>query len=316
MALFLVRRLGFMALTLLGVSMVVFAVVNIVPGDPIAGLLGPRATDEERVEFAAEYGFDQPLPVQYVKWLGNFLSGDMGESVGKRQPASDLLVPALKNTLILSAAAFAFSLVVGFATGLVAGLNRGRLLDKASSILSIAFMSLPPYWVGLMLIIVFAVQIPWFPTSGMEDPRDPGGLPDLLRHLVLPMVATSLASIGVIARIVRSSVIEISSQDFVMSLRAKGLGRTRMLAHIVRNAAPPLLTVAGLQVGYLVGGSVLVETIFAWPGVGKLIFEAIGQRDLVMIQGGVLLVSAVFVVMNLLVDLVSPLVDPRMKHAS
>ncbi|OAI39070.1 hypothetical protein AYO38_08345 [bacterium SCGC AG-212-C10] len=316
MALFLVRRLSLMALTLLGVSMVVFAVVNIVPGDPIAGLLGPRATDQERDEFRSQYGFDKPLPQQYVTWLGNFVQGDMGNSVGKREPAADLLVPALKNTLILASAAFVFSIVVGFTTGLVAGMNRGRWLDKVCSTVAIAFMSLPPYWVGLMLIILFAVQLPWFPTSGMENARHPGGFTDILQHLVLPMIAASLASIGIIARIVRSSVIDIMAQDFVMSLRAKGLGGGRMLLHIVRNAAPPLLTVAGLQVGYLVGGSVLVETIFAWPGVGKLVFEAIGQRDLVMIQGGVLLVSVVFVFMNLLVDLVAPLVDPRMKHAS
>jgi peptide/nickel transport system permease protein len=310
----LVRRLALGALTLLGVSMVIFFVVNEIPGDPIAGLVNPNTPKAQRLQFRHEYGFDQPLPVQYVRWLGRMLKGDLGTSIGRRVPVSTLLRPALKNSMILAGAAFVLTMTFGLIVGLISGLSQGRASDKALSGLAIIGMSLPPYWIGLMLIIIFGVWLPWLPTSGMHSAQSTSTL-DLLRHLILPAIAAALIPAGIMTRMVRSSVIDVKQHDFVQALVAKGLTGPSVVRHIFRNAAPAILTVGGLQIGYLIGGSVLVETIFAWPGVGQMVYTAIGQRDMAVIQGGVLAVSAVFVLVNLLVDLVLPLFDPRIKAA-
>ncbi len=312
---FLARRLLLAVPTLLGVSIVIFGLLYIVPGDPLDSILPPDATREMRERTAHALGFDQPVPLQYVAWLGRVLHGDLGTSLARNRPVSTMLFEAVGNTLVLAVAAGLIAIVFGVALGTLAAWRYGTWVDRVVRAISVSGVSIPPYWVALLLIIVFAVQLRWLPASGMRSVTGDGGLGDLLSHLILPAIAASMVALGLMARMVRASVLDILHQDFILTLRAKGLGSGAVLQHTLKNAAPPIMTVAGIQIGHLLGGSVLVETVTGWPGVGQLIYQAISQRDVPVTQGGVLMVSLLFVLLNLTVDVLHGIVDPRIRRA-
>ena len=241
--------------------------------------------------------------------------GDLGTSLARNRPVAGMLLEAVGNTLVLALAAGVIALALGLVLGTLAAARHGTWVDRLVRAISVTGVSIPPYWVALLLIIVFAVQLHWLPASGMRSVTGDGGIGDVLAHLVLPAIAASMVALGLMARMVRASVLDILHQDFILTLRAKGMGSRAVLQHTLKNAAPPIMTVAGIQIGHLLGGSVLVETVCGWPGVGQLIYQAISQRDVPVTQGGVLMVSLLFVLLNLTVDVLHGVVDPRIRRA-
>lgn len=314
---YLLRRLLYVAPIAVGVTLIVFALVHIAPGDPISAILPDDATPAMIEEARREYGLDRPLPVQYGIWLGRALSGDFGTSLGTGRSVASELALAVGNTVILAIAAGLLACTLGILLGLVAGLARDRLADHVASFLTLSGVSLPHYWVAIILVIVFAVEFQVLPPIGMAPDSSTGWRPDWdhLQFLVLPAIATALIPMAVIARTMRAAVIEALDQDFVTTLHAKGLLPGRRLWHVLRNALPTTMAVTGLQLGNMLGGSVLVETVFAWPGTGFLLANAIFQRDLPVLQGTMLVLSLFFVVLNLLVDLLQSWADPRIRRA-
>ncbi|HLH26182.1 MAG TPA: ABC transporter permease [Chloroflexota bacterium] len=312
---FLARRIALIVPTLFGVSVVIFALLYLVPGDPLAMLLPPDASQEQRDRVAHALGFDQPVPVQYVQWLGRVVHGDLGMSLARNRPVGAMLGEAVANTLVLAIAAGILAIGIGLALGTLGAVRHGTWVDRLVRVVGVMGVSIPPYWAALLLITVFAVQLHWLPASGMRSVTGDGGPGDLLAHLILPALAVSMVTLGLMARMVRASVLDVLNQDYILTLRAKGMGAGAILAHTLKNAAPPIMTVGGLQVGHLLGGSVLVETVCGWPGVGQLIYQSISQRDVPVTQGGVLAIALVFVLLNLLVDLLHGVVDPRIRQA-
>jgi len=310
---FIARRIAMVPVALLGVSVVIFTLLQVLPGDPLAGLLAPDATAADRAELAQRMGLSEPLPVQYVLWLGNVAQGDLGWSFSRRRPINELIGTAFSNTLILAAASALVGLTVGITLGLVSALLRGRAADKVISIIAMLGLSVPNYWFAILLIILFSATLQMLPAAGMYGPD--GDFMDLVKHLIMPALATSAVTIGLTARTTRASIMETYNEDFVMLLQAKGLTGPQILWHVLKNAAPPIMTVAGLQIGFLLGGTVLVETIFSWPGLGQLIFQAISSRDLRLIQAAVLVIAVTFVTINLIIDVLQVLVNPRLRHA-
>ncbi|MBL8807121.1 MAG: ABC transporter permease [Rhodospirillales bacterium] len=314
---YLLRRFVYAIPIALGVSVVCFALVHISPGDPLASVLPPDASLEMQQIMRQVYGFDRPLPVQFGFWLWRALAGDLGVSIATGRPVAGEVWHAFGNTFMLAALAAAFGFSAGALLGLVAGYWRGGWIDRLASTLSIAGISVPHYWLGMVLAIVFSVQLNWLPATG----AGPGGSADWtwdwahVRFLVLPALTMSVIPLGIVARSVRALVGDILSQEFVDALRAKGLPESGIFLHILKNAAPTSLAVMGLQLGYLLGGSILIETVFAWPGTGFLLGNAILQRDLPLLQGTILVLAMFFVVLNLLVDVAQTWLDPRIKRA-
>lgn len=313
-AAFVAKRLLLLVPILLGASIVVFLLVHLAPGDEATTLLGPLATPLARDELRHHLGLDQPLPVQYGIWLWNSLHLDFGISINKHQPVATLIIEALKNTLILASASAVFSVVVGFGLGAVAATNQFKLADRVAMGLAVFLAATPSYWLGITLVVVFSIQLHLFPSGGMQNYIEPGGIPDLLWHLFLPVIAAGAVPAGIIARTVRSSLLEVSRLDFVLALRSSGLPERAILwGHVLRNALPPIVNMIGLQVGYLLSGVIFVEVVFSWPGIGRLVFEAIGDRDLPVVLGAVMVVSVTFVLINLIVDVIHITIDPRLR---
>jgi len=302
------RRLLLAIPTLLGASIIVFAMVHLAPGDPIAAVMPAESSQAEIEATKRAYGFDKPLPVQYLVWLGRVAHGDLGRSIATRRPVILDVRDAFTNSLVLALSSSLVAFVGGVGLGLIAAFRQGRLLDKVASLVAIIGVSVPYYWAGIILIIIFSVQLNWLPAMGAADG---GGPIEYLRHMVLPTVALSLIPLGVITRVVRSAALDILNQEFVLALRAKGLVGGRVFTHVVKNAAPQIFTVLGLQFGFALGGSVLVESVFSWPGTGYLLNLAIFQRDIPVLQGVILVLATFFVLLNLAVDLLQTLVDPR-----
>lgn len=305
---YIARRLALAIPTLLGASIIVFAMVHLAPGDPIAAVMPADASQDQIDAVKRAYGFDQPLPVQYLRWLGRVVQGDLGRSIATRRPVIDDVRDSLKNSLVLAISSSLLAFGLGIALGLLAASWQGRAFDKLASAVAVVGVSVPHYWAGIILIIVFSVQLNWLPAMGAAAD---GGLGDYLKHMVLPTVALALIPLGVITRVVRSAVLDALAQEFVLALRAKGLGRRVIFAHVVKNAAPQILTVLGLQFGFQLGGSVLVEAVFSWPGTGYLLNLAIFQRDIPVLQGVIIVLATFFVLLNLAVDILQSLVDPR-----
>ncbi|MFE0753678.1 ABC transporter permease [Inquilinus sp. NPDC058860] len=316
MLLYVLRRLLYVLPVALGVSLVCFLLVHLAPGDPLTAVMPIDATAEQQAEMRAAYGFDRPLPVQYGLWLWKVAQGDLGRSIATGRPVASEVGRAVGNSLILAAAATLIGFTFGTFFGFVAGYFRGSPLDKAASALSVLGVSVPHYWLGIVLVIVFSATLGWLPPTGAGPDGSGNWRPDLdhLRYLVLPAVTMSVIPMGIIARTVRAMVGDILNQEFVQALRAKGLGERSVLAHVVRNAAPTALAVMGLQLGYLLGGSILIETVFAWPGTGFLLNAAIFQRDLPLLQGTILVLALIFVFLNLLVDVLQTALDPRIQR--
>ena len=310
---FALRRILYAIPILLGVSLVVFALVRLMPGDAADILIPPEAPREVRDMLRAAFGLDQPLHVQYGLWLKRLLLGDLGVSIFTNQPVAGELLSALGNTLMLAIPAAVLGFSAGIALGILAAFNRGSWLDRLFAGIAITGVSLPHYWVGMVLVAIFAVVLQWLPAQGMG----PEGVPTSwaqVQHLILPVITLSLIPMGVVSRLVRANVLETLSQEFVDTLRAKGLGRRRVLWHVLRNAAPSVLALMGLQLGYLIGGSILVETVFNWPGSGGLMNLAIFRRDVPVLSATILVLAAIFVLINLLVDILQAAIDPRIRR--
>ncbi len=310
----LLRRLLYALPIMVGVALVCFMLVHLAPGDPLVSILPPDASGELQAQLRTLYGFDRSYPEQFAGWVWRALQGDLGTSIATGRAVSDEVLKAVGNTLRLAV----FATLVGFAFGalfgFVAGYFQNSWVDKAASMLAVLGVSVPHYWLGMVMVIVFAVLLPWLPPSG----AGPGGSADWLwnwehmQHLVLPALTMSVIPMGIVARTVRALVADILAQEFIVGLRAKGLTDLGIFLHVVKNAAPTALAVMGLQLGYLLGGSILIETVFSWPGAGFLLNSAIFQRDLPLLQGTILVLAMFFVLLNLVVDVVQSLLDPRM----
>ena len=317
MLLYLLRRLLYAVPIALAVGFVCFMLVQIAPGDPINAIVPADAPAEVVEQVRRDYGLDRPLPVQFGLWLWKVAQGDLGRSLATGRPVWSDLSTAIGNTLMLAVAASLIGFVLGCVLGGLAGTFRGSFLDRAAVGLAVAGVSVPHYWLGMVLVVLFSVQWNLLPAMG----AGPGGSSDWgwdwehVQHLVLPTATLSVIPMGIVTRTVRGIVAEIMNQEFVVALRGKGLRRWDVFLHVVKNAAPNSLAVMGLQLGYLMGGSILVETVFSWPGTGLLLNSAIFQRDLPVLQGTILVLAMFFVALNLLVDLVQTALDPRIKRA-
>jgi peptide/nickel transport system permease protein len=314
---YVLKRLTHTLPVAFGVSIVCFLLVHIAPGDPLTSVLPPDASAELQTQMRAIYGFDKPLPIQYGLWFWKTLQGDLGVSIATGRPVATELGKAIGNTLMLAVLATMIGFFLGCLFGFVAGYFRDSWIDKLASFISIIGVSVPHYWLGMVLVIVFSVQLNWLPATG----AGPGGSDAWawdwahVRHLILPAVTMSVIPMGIVARTVRALVADILSQEFVTGLRAKGLLDTGVFRHVVKNAAPTALAVMGLQLGYLLGGSILIETVFSWPGTGFLLGQAIFQRDLPLLQGTILVLALFFVALNLIVDVIQTLLDPRVERS-
>ena len=312
---YVARRLLYVIPTILGVSVIMFFLLFVAPGDPLATLLPPDATVEDKARLAKAMGLDKPVYIQYGIWLSNAVQGDLGRSFHNNVPVFDEVTSALKNTFILAAAAAVLSITAGVVLGTIAAFNQGRLIDKIASAIAITGLSLPNYWVAILLIILFSVTWGVLPAQGMQTIGGSGsGALDIMKHMAIPVVALMMISVGIITRMVRTSVLEVLDREWVVALRAKGLQPLTVLIHVVKNAAPPVITVVGLDFGYLVGGSILVESVVNWPGAGGLLTLAIQRRDILVVQGTVLALASMFVVLNLIADIVNTFIDPRIRR--
>jgi peptide/nickel transport system permease protein len=317
MLLYTLKRLLYATPVAFGVSLVCFLLVHLAPGDPLSAVLPADATQATIDEMRAAYGFDKPLPVQYLIWLWHVLHGDLGISIATGRPVLGEVSRAVVNSLILASVATVIGFTFGTLFGFVAGYHRNSIADRTASAISVFGVSVPHYWLGMVLVIVFSASLGWLPPTGAGPDGSGNWRPDFdhLRYLILPAVTMSVIPMGIIARTVRALVADILSQDFVEALRAKGMDERGVFKHVVRNAAPTALAIMGLQLGYLLGGSILVETVFAWPGTGFLLNAAIFQRDLPLLQGSILVLAMFFVLLNLLVDVMQTALDPRIERA-
>ena len=312
---YLARRLLLAVPVLVGVSIVVFMVLHLSPGDPAEIMLGSAATKEDLARLRADLGLTQPLPVQYVRWMGHVLRGDLGRSLWMRRPVLPDVLERFRATVLLTGTALVISTLGGVALGVLAASRPHSWLDRLSAVASLFGASMPVFWLGIVLMVIFALQLGWLPASGMWAPYGGGGAGDLLAHLALPAVTLAAASVTIIARLTRSTMLEVLGQDYIRTARAKGLVERLVIArHGLRNALIPIVTVVGVQAGYLLGGAVLTETVFAWPGVGTLMVQGILARDFPLVQGCVLVIAVAFVLVNLAVDLLYAWVDPRIRY--
>jgi peptide/nickel transport system permease protein len=292
----------------------VFLLLHLTPGDPVGVMLGSDASEERRLEVRRQLGLDDPLPVQYVRWLGNVARGDLGRSLFLNKPVTAALLERVQPTVSLTILACLVAIGVGIPAGVVAARWRGSWIDLGSMGISMLGISMPTFWLGLLLILGFAVRLRWLPVAGYEPLSS--GVWESLRYLILPALTLGAAQGALLARMTRSMMLEVLGQDFVRTARAKGLAeRAVLLRHALRNGFIPLLTVIGVTFAVLMGGAVVTEQIFNIPGVGRLLIQAIGRRDFPLVQGTVLAIAALYVLINLAVDLLYALIDPRIRHA-
>ena len=332
---FILRRLAVVIPTFLGITVLAFALIHLIPGDPVLVMVGERKLEPEFYKAAMHrLGLDQPLYLQYWHYLTGLLHGNLGNSIVTHDPVMQEFLQLFPATLELSICAMLFATVFGLAAGIIAATRRGTVVDHTVMGAALTGYSMPIFWWGLILIIFFSVNLGWTPVSGRIDlefdiaPRTGLMLVDTLlagdmdafksaaMHLILPSIVLGTIPLAVIARMTRSSMLEVLREDYIRTARAKGLSRTRIvLVHALRNALMPVITVIGLQVGTLLAGAVLTETIFSWPGIGKWLIDAISRRDYPVVQGGVLLVASLIIVVNLLVDVLYGVINPRIRHA-
>ncbi|ODT66019.1 MAG: ABC transporter permease [Pelagibacterium sp. SCN 63-23] len=311
------RRLLMTIPILLGVTIICFALVQIAPGDPIQSLIPMNATADDIARLRAAYGLDQPLILQYLFWLGRIVTGDLGLSIANNAPVAGQVLKALSNTVTISLIAVLMSFAASLIMGIIAAYRMGSSVDRLVTAAAVFGISVPTFWLAVVLVILFSVNLRWLPATGMgangssqfnwfnwED----------LKYAILPIVTLALTPLGIMMRTTRSALAELLSQDFVTTLRAKGLSEFQIIVHAVRNAMPQIIAMLGLQLGYLVGGSVLVETVFTWPGTGFLLNQAILTRDIPLLQGSILVLATAFVLINLVIDLLQTVIDPRIKR--
>lgn len=327
------RRLLQLIPVLLGMTFVVFMIIRAIPGDPAQVILGQQATKEAIEALRAKLGLDNPWYVQYFDYLGNLLKGDLGESLRTKTPVTEEILPYLAATFELSLFAIVIAVIIGVNAGIISAWFQNSWFDYSAMILALVGVSMPIFWLGLMMQYIFGIELGILPTTGREEVRNPidsitnlyvldtilqgrfDQLGDVMKHLILPGIALATIPMAIIARMTRSSMLEVMRSDYVRTARAKGQKMFWVVyKHALKNAIIPVLTIIGLQMGLLLGGAILTESIFAWPGVGRYIYEAINFRDYPVIQSGILVVAFIFVMINLIIDIFYTLIDPRIKY--
>lgn len=315
MSAYIAKRLLAVVPVLLGLSVIVFLIMALIPGDPATAILGNFATPDNVARLNAQLGLDRPLPQQYLIWLANLLQGDLGRSFALNRPVLDEVTERYAATLILAGAALVLCSVLGLLAGIVSAVRQFGWADRVITLVVLIGISTPSFFLGLMLILGFAVKLRWFPASGMYAIYGGGDLPDLLHHLVLPAITLAAVATGVIARLTRTAMLEVLRQDFIRTARAKGLTERRVVyVHAFKVALVSVIPVIGIQAGFVLGGAVYIETVFQWPGIGAMLVNAIATRDILLVQGGVLVVAASYVLFNLGADVVQTLLDPRLRR--
>ncbi len=309
---YVLRRLLVTIPVLLGVSILAFAIMHVVPGDPVRLMAGPDAPEDVVQRIRVELGLERPLPLQYWSFLSRALQGDLGRSLRSRAPVVDEIFGRFPATLELTTVSMIIAVLIGIPLGLVSAVRRATWVDYTAMGVSLSTLSMPIFWFAIVAIWIFSLHLGWFPVSGR------GGAVwewDGLRHIVLPAVTLATTSVAIISRLTRSGMLDVLGREFIVTARAKGVGEPLVVGkHALKNALIPVVTVVGLQYGFLLGGAVVTETIFAWPGVGRLAITSILQRDYPVVQGCVLLVAVLFVVINLAVDLLYAWLDPRIRY--
>lgn len=333
---FFLKRIAMIIPTFIGVTLLTFALIHLIPGDPVVLVAGERGiTPERHAILRAELGLDKPILVQYGRYVWGVLHGDLGKSIVTKQPVFKEFITLFPATVELSFFALIFAIVFGIPAGVIAGVKRGSVFDHSVMGLSLTGYSMPIFWWALLMILFFSVFLHWTPVSGRLSALfwidtdtgfmlidalrsdEKGALISALRHLILPSIVLGTIPLAVIARMTRSSMLEVLNEDYVRTARAKGLAPWRVIGiHALRNALIPVITVIGLQTGVLLAGAILTETIFAWPGVGKWIVESIRRRDYPSVQGGILMISSLIILVNLIVDMLYGVVNPRIRHTS
>ena len=311
---YLLQRLLSAIPVLLGITIIVFFIISLIPGDPATAILGSYATPENVKLLNEQLGLDKGLVQRYFIWLGNLVQGDLGRSFALNRPVLDEILERFNATLILSGTAFILCSVVGVLIGTISAFKQYTITDKIITFTVLTGISLPSFFLGMMMILLFAVNLQWFPVSGMYAIYGGGDFLDLIHHLIMPAIALALVATGVVARITRNSVLEILRQDYIRTARAKGVSEGNVLfKHVLRIAIVTILPILGLQAGFVLSGSVFIEIVFQWPGVGRMLVDAILKRDILLVQGGVMFVAACYVLFNIAVDLLQRYLDPRIK---
>ncbi len=306
---YIVKRLVLLVPVLIGVTFLVFTILSLAPGDPVLVILGDNASEEDVQAMREELGLNDPLMVRYGKYIWDLLHGDFGKSYKTRLSVSDQILSRFPNTMLLASASMLIAILLGVPLGILSAKKQYSLLDNVATVGGLVSVSMPNFWLGLLLVILFALHLRWLPSQGMGD-----GLVPMLKSLILPAVTLGTGIMASIMRMTRSSVLETMRQDYVSTARAKGISESRVtIHHMLKNALIPIITVSGLQFGHLLGGSMLTETVFSWPGVGRYMLDAIKTKDTPAVLGSVILMSVSFSVMNLLVDILYTYVDPRIK---
>ena len=302
---YLIKRLLLLIPVFLAVSMVIFMIIHLVPGDPIDNLVQIGSSPEQRAVLIAHYGLDRPLLIQYATWLRNLFNGDFGDAIILRQPVADLIAENLPHSLRLGGLAFLFSTIVGIATGALAAVYKDSWIDRGVMALILLGSTLPSFWLGLLMILLFAVQLEWFPVSGARS----------WTALVLPVLTIGLHGVALVARVTRAAMLDVGRKDFVLMLHAKGLSHRRIqLQHVLRHALLPVVTILSLRIGWIVGGAVTIEFVFARPGLGSLLITSLAQRDYPVVQGCLLMLAMAVMLGTLLGDVVQAAMDPRVRE--
>jgi peptide/nickel transport system permease protein len=311
---YITQRTTWVIIVLLGVSAITFALLHLTPGDPAQILLGPIATPQELDRLRGELGLNRPLEIQYAIWLDHVVRGDLGRSITLHRPVLGELLLRFRGTLILTAGAIIVAFGPGILLGVLAARRQGRFIDALSMVVTVGGASIPAFWLGMILIIVFSVRLGWLPGTGMSSPAGPGTAGDVLTHLILPAITLGMLPLAIVTRVARTGMIEALRGDYVRTARAKGLNELMVtLRHAFRNTLVGIVTVLGLEMGFLLAGAVYVETVFDWPGVGLMLVNSILTRDFPLVQGAVLLLAATYVIINLLTDLLYAYLDPRIR---
>ena len=314
---YLMVRLLWMIPVLFGASIVMFLTVKLIPGDPALAILGPLATEEGLRRIREELGLNLPLYQQYFTWLVRMVQGDFGISVTTHVPVAQLVWPKYWNTLILAAGSLVFAVVTGIIVGIISGTRQYSIPDRVGMTLTLLLANTPPFWLGLVLVLIFSLNLHWFPAAGMYDIRASSKeFADLLKHLILPAIATGASPAAIIARLVRSSFLDVIRQDYITAVRAKGMSeKVVIFKHALRNSLPPIINIIALQIGFLLGGALFSEVVFSWPGIGQQLYTSINSRDFPVIQAAVLLATATFVIINTLTDVINMILDPKIRRA-
>ncbi|HEY9056213.1 MAG TPA: ABC transporter permease [Aurantimonas sp.] len=314
MAAYIAKRLIAAIPVLFGLTIIVFLIMAMIPGDPATAILGSYATPENVARLNRDLGLDKSLPQQYLIWLGNLFQGDLGRSYTLNRPVLDEVLERFSATLILAGTSLILCSIFGLLAGIASAVRQYGWTDKIVTLLVLIGISTPSFWLGLLLILGFAVNLRLFPVSGMYAIYGGGDLLDLLHHLALPALTLSVVATGVIARLTRTAMLEVLRQDYIRTARAKGLSERRVIfRHVFKSALVSVIPVIGIQAGFVIGGAVYIETVFQWPGIGSMLVKAISTRDLLLVQGGVLVVAAAYVLFNLIADVVQTLLDPRLR---